>query len=251
MPNLVIGSERIPWALRISPRAKRLRIIVRPGAVEVVAPVGWPMGGPRGVLTFVDAKREWVREAVRRVGALAPPTAAPPRCDDGATVVVRGEGRVLRVEPAAVRKASVVGDGAGARIAVAVPHGLDDPAREAAVRSALAAWLRRQALDHARGLAADYGARLGRLPSDVRLTNAQRRWGSCSAAGVVRVHWRLVQAPPPAFAYVVAHEIAHLAVRDHSPRFWATVERIMPGHAVDRATLKAWERANAGGMWVP
>ncbi|MBK6767990.1 MAG: M48 family metallopeptidase [Ardenticatenales bacterium] len=91
----------------------------------------------------------------------------------------------------------------------------------------------------------------GRLPSDVRLTNAQRRWGSCSAAGVVRVHWRLVQAPPPAFAYVVAHEIAHLAVRDHSPRFWATVERIMPGHAVDRAALKAWERANAGGHSMP
>ena len=105
MPNLVIGSESIPWALRISPRAKRLRIIVRPGAVEVVAPVGWPMNGPRGVLTFVDAKREWVRAAVRRVGALAPPTAAPPRCDNGATVAVRGEWLLLRIEPAAVKKA--------------------------------------------------------------------------------------------------------------------------------------------------
>jgi len=252
LPNLVVGSERIPWSLRISPRAKRLRIIVRPGAVEVVAPVGWPMNGPRGVLTFVESKREWVREAVRRVGALVPPTTtAPPRCDDGATVVVRGEGLVLRIDAAAVRKASVIGEGEGARIAVAVPHGLDDTVREAAVRTALAAWLRRQALDHARAYAADYGARLGRLPSDVLLTNARRRWGSCSAAGVVRVHWRLVQAPPPAFEYVVAHEIAHLAVRDHSARFWGTVGALMPEYPERRAALKAWERAHAGGGWLP
>lgn len=253
MPNLVVGSEVIPWSLRISPRAKRLRIIVRPGAVEVVAPVGWPMNGPRGVLTFVESKREWVREAVRKVGALAPtqPAGAIPRCDTGATVVVRGAGLALVVDAAAVRKASVVAAGDGARVEVVVPHRLDDAARETAVRSALAAWLGRLALVDARAYAADHGARLGRLPADVRLTNARRRWGSCSAAGVVRVHWRLVQAPPPAFEYVVAHEIAHLAVRDHSARFWGTVGALMPEYPERRAALKAWERAHAGGGWLP
>lgn len=252
MPSLAVGPELIPWTLRVSPRAKRLRIIVRPGAVEVVAPVGWPMHGPRGVLAFVDDKRDWVRAAVRKVGALTPPAAgAAPRCDSGATVVVRGEGLALVVDTAAVKKASVVAAGDGARIEVVVPHGLDDAAREAAARDALAAWLRREALGDARAYAADHGPRLGRLPSDIRLTNARRRWGSCSAAGVVRVHWRLVQAPPPAFEYVVAHEIAHLAVRDHSARFWRTVGALMPEYPERRAALKAWERAQAGGAWVP
>ena len=59
--------------------------------------------------------------------------------------------------------------------------------------------------------------------------------------------WRLAMAPPEVLDYVAAHEVAHLAHMDHSPRFWAQVEALMPDHAPHRrwlrqhgADLQAW-----------
>lgn len=251
MPSLTVGSDVIAWSLRVSPRARRLRITVRPSGVEVVVPVGWPLHGPNGVHAFVERKGEWIRRAVRDVAARPSPAAAPAACADGATVWLGAKPHRLVLAPARGRAIDVAHDAAAGLVTVALAERADAAAHEAAVRAALAAWLGRTALAQARRWADDYGARLGRRAADVRLTNARRRWGSCSAAGVVRVHWRLAQAPPTALEYVVAHEIAHLAVRDHSARFWATVERIMPGHAASRAALKAWERTIAAEGWLP
>ncbi|MEO8085099.1 MAG: M48 family metallopeptidase [Ardenticatenales bacterium] len=66
---------------------------------------------------------------------------------------------------------------------------------------------------------------------------ATRAGGVAVGGGVVRLHWRLAQAPPGAFEYVVAHEIAHLSHHDHSARFWSVVERLMPDYERQRALL--------------
>ena len=55
--------------------------------------------------------------------------------------------------------------------------------------------------------------------------------------------WRLVMAPPAVLDYVVAHEVAHLAELNHSPRFWAVVRRLCPGMDAWRDWLRrhgAW-----------
>ncbi len=54
------------------------------------------------------------------------------------------------------------------------------------------------------------------------------------------VNWRLVQLPPALAEYVVAHEVAHMVELNHSPRFWAVVEALMPGHAALRRELHDW-----------
>jgi predicted metal-dependent hydrolase len=51
--------------------------------------------------------------------------------------------------------------------------------------------------------------------------------------------WRLVMAPPEVLDYVAAHEVAHLAEMNHSPAFWAVVERLFPNHAACRRWLRA------------
>jgi len=63
-------------------------------------------------------------------------------------------------------------------------------------------------------------------------------WGSCSSQGVVRLNWRLVQAPPAILDYVIAHELAHLLHMNHSKAFWAEVERLYPGWQGARQWLK-------------
>jgi hypothetical protein len=72
----------------------------------------------------------------------------------------------------------------------------------------------------------------------VRLSNARTRWGSCSVRSGIRLHWRLVHLRPALIDYVVAHEVAHLLEMNHSPRFWAVVERLYPGWREARAQLR-------------
>ena len=74
-----------------------------------------------------------------------------------------------------------------------------------------------------------------------RLSEARSRWGSCGRDSVVRVHWRLVQAPRVAMEYVVAHELVHLLHRNHSPVFWTTLAETMPTWAEAKRLLERWE----------
>ncbi len=70
----------------------------------------------------------------------------------------------------------------------------------------------------------------------VRVGDTRARWGSCAADGTLRFSWRVILAPPDILRYLVAHEVAHLAEMNHSPKFWQVVERLHP----DAATARAW-----------
>src|SRR3977135_3999025 len=69
-------------------------------------------------------------------------------------------------------------------------------------------------------------------------TRGQRtRWASCSTTGRMSFNWRLLLAPERVLEYVVWHEVCHLEILDHSPRFWALLDRRWPGYREDRAWL--------------
>jgi len=68
---------------------------------------------------------------------------------------------------------------------------------------------------------------------------AQRsRWGSCSSKGNLNFNCLLMLVPETVLDYVVVHELCHLKELNHSPRFWAEVERILPDYKIRRAWLK-------------
>ena len=70
------------------------------------------------------------------------------------------------------------------------------------------------------------------------LSSAQGRWGSCTVQRHIRLNWRLLHYRPAIIDYVVAHELAHLRVMDHSPRFWDTVATVVPDYAQLRSHLR-------------
>ena len=76
----------------------------------------------------------------------------------------------------------------------------------------------------------------------VRISNARRRWGSCNIKGNLNFSWRLMMAPVVVIDYVVVHELAHLLVRNHSPRFWKKVEEMMPEYKIYRRWLRDNEK---------
>ncbi len=72
----------------------------------------------------------------------------------------------------------------------------------------------------------------------IAIKAAKTRWGSCSAQGNLNFHWKLILMPPAILDYVVVHELAHRIEMNHSPRFWAQVERILPDYRERRQWLK-------------
>jgi len=62
----------------------------------------------------------------------------------------------------------------------------------------------------------------------INITNANKRWGSCSPNGILNFSWRLVMAPLPVIDYVVIHELAHTEEKNHSKNFWIKVKVLMP-----------------------
>jgi predicted metal-dependent hydrolase len=116
--------------------------------------------------------------------------------------------------------------------------GLAQTADAAQIRDAVQAWLMRQAkrlfterLDH-------FAPQLGVQWRKLVLSNAGTRWGTAHSDGLIRLNWRLVHFRMPVIDYVVAHELSHLRVMDHSPRFWETVRTVVPDYAQLRGQLK-------------
>ncbi len=83
-----------------------------------------------------------------------------------------------------------------------------------------------------------YSARMGLVPTGVKITSARTRFGSCSAKNSICYSWRLMQYPPSAVDYVVVHELAHIAHKNHSREFYACIARELPDYQKRRALLR-------------
>jgi hypothetical protein len=85
----------------------------------------------------------------------------------------------------------------------------------------------------------ELAASVGHQVAGVTVRDQRSRWGSCSPSGRISLNWRLVQVPPSVRDYVLLHELTHLAVSNHSPRFWKALEAVCPWHREARAWLRA------------
>ncbi len=235
--HLTVGDTVIPYDVRESHKATRKRIVVTPGSVEVVVPVGTPTDGPGGVVPYVHRKRRWVFNSVRDVEERHRAVLSQ-QWASGAKVQYRGRGIMLDVKAGLVVDAEVVYRN---KFNVTVQGDLAQVERLQAVETAVTDWLRERALDAVERHGRHHEARLSVKASGYRLSDAKGRWGSCGRDGVIRVHWRLVQAPAAALEYVVAHEVVHLVHRNHSPEFWGLLSRTMPDWSERKAMLERWE----------
>lgn len=212
------GPPAIDVALKRSARAKRfsLRVSRVDGKVTLTLP---PRGREADALRFLHDHEQWLREAVTRLGAFAPQTPAP-----GTQIPI--EGQMLTIESGPGRSIRIQDD------RLILPG---DP-QQAAPR--IAAFLRVLARDRLARASSHYAGLVGRDYSRLSLRDTRSRWGSCTWDGALMYSWRLIMAPPSVLNYVAAHEVAHLVQMNHSPQFWAVVEKIYPGWQSQRDWLK-------------
>ncbi|UGS34120.1 M48 family metallopeptidase [Capillimicrobium parvum] len=211
------GPLDIDYTIRRSARARRVRVTVDPHTgVEVVLPARAAEGE---AARAVAQLRGWIEARMLEAAAVRERIAAR-----GATVPYLGTDLRLVPEPGRTR-VHRRGD------ALLVPAG-------DAAQPALERWYRRQARDEIAPRLDDAAAALGRRYASLSIRAQRTRWGSCSSTGAMSFNWRLLLAPAEVLDYVVWHEACHLAVMDHSPRFWALVARHCPGYREPRRWLR-------------
>ncbi|WP_232502190.1 M48 family metallopeptidase [Azoarcus olearius] len=216
-----VDGRRVDLVVRHSAR-RTLALQVDQRGARVAVPHGTPMPA---VERFVAGHGQWLLD---RLDARSHTYGAPLAIESGAQIPVLGHLVRLQVG-AAFRRVQWCHDVGGE--VLQVPEG---PRRAASVVRAL----RVRALAWFGGRVEEYCHRLAVPVPPVRLSSARTRWGSCSRASGIRLHWRLIHLEPALIDYVVAHEVAHLLEMNHSPRFWSVVERIYPGWRAARGLLK-------------
>jgi predicted metal-dependent hydrolase len=206
----------IPYTVRRSTRARRVRVNVHAHTgVEVVLPARAP---ERAAAAAVSELRPWIERRLREAREVRARVAAR-----AGTVPYLGTPLELVEQPGRTRVHR-----AGGRLLV--PAGDARPAIERFYRRAARAEIATR-LDRATAIAGSAYSAL-----DIR---AQRtRWASCSPTGHMSFNWRLLLAPERVLEYVVWHEVCHLEILDHSPRFWSLLQRRWPGYREDRDWLR-------------
>jgi len=206
------------YRTRRSPRARSVRVSVEAdGAVVVTlsrrAPEGAAADAVRELAPWIQRRRDALAHARRELGRRP------------GTVPYLGAELALAPEPGRSR-VHRRGD------VLRVPAGDPRPALErfyrAAAREEVGARLDRAC------------ARAGVMHAGLTIRGQRTRWASCSASGAMSFNWRLLLAPPAVLDYVVEHEVCHLEVLDHSPRFWALLERRVPGWREPAAWLRRY-----------
>ncbi len=201
--------QNIDYTVRRSERARRVRVTVDPArGVEVVLPRRAP---EREAAAAVAELRPWID---RRVGELARARATVAARGD--TVPFLGQPLALVPEPGRTRVYRRGGE-------LLMPDGESG-------RRALERWYRRQALVEIEPRLDRACCASGSSYSRLTIRGQRTRWASCSRRGAMSFNWRLLLAPEPVLEYVVWHEVCHLEVMDHSPRFWALLGSRCPGY---------------------
>ena len=75
-----------------------------------------------------------------------------------------------------------------------------------------------------------YGRLMGLMPTGLTITDARKRFGSCSGKNRISFAWRLMRYPEEAIDYVVVHELAHIRHKNHGEAFYQLIASVLPDY---------------------
>ena len=217
IPTLTLAGA--PLTLRISPRARRMRLKVDPRTRTVLLTIP-RRTSERRALAWAAGHGAWVEATLAAL-----PDAVP--IAPGAELPLRGEPHIVDWSAARPRRIEAT-DG---RIVAGGPlEGLE---------RRILRWLAGEAQALLQQETLELAAVAGVAAAKVRVGDPVSRWGSCSSSGAIRYSWRLVLAPDWVRRATVAHEVAHRVHMNHGADFHALVERLL---GADPKPARLWLR---------
>ena len=228
--QVLVGSFILEYALRRSTR-RSIGFMVDDDGLRVTAPKRCTLAD---IENAIRAKQNWILSKLddrrqRRAARLDKP---PVEWKDGAKLPYLGGEITLRLQ-LAMRNRTVF-DPETRELTLGLVQG----ATELLVKERVKNWYKQQA----EGLFTQrldlYAPRVGVQYASMSVSSADARWGSCTVGRVIRLNWKLMFFSLPLIDYVVAHELAHIHEMNHSPRFWAHVERVYPQYEEAKQLLR-------------
>jgi predicted metal-dependent hydrolase len=236
LDSIDVAGRRIDYRIIRSKTAKKLRLRVGLSGVEVVQPV---KRASNEVDEFLHENGDWIIGQLDRIERFR--AVRKPHRSEGGAILFRGELTPVRVEDIARRAGEnqVIAE-SGCLLIVRGEASRTPPAKT------LENWLRRQARAAIETHLDSVTRKLKRHPRCVYIMGQRTKWGNCSLMQNLSFNWRIIMAPDYVLRYLVTHEAVHLAVPDHSHRFWLTVQSLCP----DTERAKQWLCANSHRLLV-
>jgi predicted metal-dependent hydrolase len=219
------GMIQAPLTIRVSPRAKAMRLRVDPRTASVMLTIPrWV--SRRKAVKWAGEHRQWVEDELAKI---------PPRVTigDGSTISYRGMAHRIVWTEARPRTVSVEQD----RLLIGGPA--------ESLEARLIRWMKAEARALLAAETREYASRAGVSVARVGIGDPVSRWGSCSHSGTIRYSWRLIMAPDWVRRATVAHEVAHRVHMNHGPEFHALVERLF---GEDPAPARSWLRREGASL---
>ena len=222
------AGETIKVLRKSHPQARRLRLTVTPGGARVTYPEGTH---PAQVFAFLRKHGQWLERKLDELNLITKPLPAL-RVGHPAAFPLRGDSAALYWADGPYPRVEA-SDGA-LTLVLPRPHSRALPVARGLLASHLEGLIRR---DVSRWLAV-YVPQLGLAPTSLRIRPMKSLWGSLDTRDRINLDLALALAPPAALRYVLVHELCHLKVRNHSPRFWTQVAQLLPAWREQRDWLR-------------
>lgn len=228
------GSTLIAYKIFRSARRRRTVAFQMESAsnIRILAPLRLPLSA---IDALVQKKLRWIVDKARS-GHVFAPQQAQKKFARGDNIIYMGRNYRL----------SLTFDRAAPRGCVLRPHrltvnlhdaGLSPAELREEVRLEILLWMKKRARVKFTRRLDLWASAMGAPYRKMLLSDPRRRWGSCNSKNVIRLNWRLIMAPLPLLDYVLAHELAHVRHKDHSPRFWSFLARVMPDYKLRQKEL--------------
>lgn len=217
----------------VHPRARRLRLSVDAAGARLT----WPPGTqPAQAQRFVRQHAAWLRRKLDELQLPQVPRTL--RVGQPDHLPLRGQSLHLRWREG--RFPALLQGNDGVQLQLPAHSARPLLLAQRLLRGFLEAELRRDAARALNRLV----PRLGLAPTALKVRPLKSLWGSLDTRDCITLDLALALAPPAVAHYVLAHELAHLRVRNHSARFWAQV-RLLDADSEDQ---RAWLRVHGAQL---
>lgn len=227
------GNTTLQYKILRKPHRQTIEIKVHPDcSLTVSAPKGtrYPV-----IAEVVLRKADWVTRKQWQVSQLRKHT--PRNFISGECFFYLGRQYQLKIHQNRNQEAKTEIRFRNSRFEVTVPASWSIRRKNDATKVLLAGWYRERAEAKIPKMLYRFSAQAGLNPSRLIIKDIKQRWGSCGKDGTIRINWRIILGDYSLVEYVVAHEVCHLAYKDHSPAFWKRLGKIMPDYENRREKL--------------
>ncbi|MFV0290440.1 MAG: M48 family metallopeptidase [Mangrovibacterium sp.] len=222
MSNLVEFENVGLIELRVSDRAKRMKLGVKSDGLPFLVIPNHGIASKTAIMHFVNSNIDWIKQQQQKQQSKQ--TIFTPN------TTFHTHQRKLSIS---INKDVTKGTGAllnnEIRITLPIGSNIESPRVQKFIRTVIEESMRDEAKQILPLLTKNLAKQHGLQCQQVSIKKAKTRWGSCSSKKNINLNLHLMRLPQPLINYVILHELAHTVELNHSAKFWNLLERICPG----------------------